>query len=364
MTLPSPFVSGNQTAGFVPAGSLDAMLKDRLSKSKFKQAFLHMGIALADLTGIGEDPDPGLSFSIVSGANTNLETETAVGSLSKIAPMFAAFRLRERVGLAAAAVGSNAKDSDEVVENITSEWKPLVSKRISKPPQDFPNLKHMFDFSSAPPWNPTFKDGKKGWSSLDGYHEKPTAATLEFTERMKLMVRWSDNLAAGTCARDVGFQYMNASLADDGFAENRRNGILWLGGDFGFTNTPPIMGPPPWDNRGDATWVRANAKGILSFFTLLWTNRLVNKESSRAMRDILLERPGLGLTTDLVLNTPNVVRAFSKVGILATTSEGVIIESNTGSGLIRYAGVGLGALQDDVMKELAGIFYDCIEALH
>ena len=27
---------------------------------------------------------------------------------------------------------------------------------------------------------------------------------------------------------------MNGSLGEDGFADNTRNGVLWLGGDFGF----------------------------------------------------------------------------------------------------------------------------------
>ena len=149
MTLPSPFVTGTNTAGFVPAGSLQKELTDRLGRSKFKDAFLHMGIALADLTTIGEDPDPKGPFSVPFAANAKLETEIAVGSLSKIAAMYAGFRLRERVTVAAAAVGTNAKNVDDVVAQITADWQPIVSKKIKKPPEDFPNLKNVFDFAAA-----------------------------------------------------------------------------------------------------------------------------------------------------------------------------------------------------------------------
>jgi Beta-lactamase enzyme family len=363
MALPPSFVTGTQTAGFVP--TLNAPLQDRLRKSSFRGAFLHMGIALADLTQIAEDPDRDSPFSVPFGG-ANLDLEMAVFSLAKIAAMFAAFRLRERVRLAAAAVGSAAKNADEMVEKIASEWKPLVSAKISKPPQDFPDLKHIFDFGPASPWNPKFKDGGRDWKALTPFHESATAATLEFMDRMRLMIRFSDNLAAGSCVRDIGFQYMNGALADDGFSRGGLNGILWLGGDYGFKRVPPIMGAPDWDHGQGATWVRANAKGIASFLTFVWTNRLVKQAPSASgeMRDILLERPGVGFGTNLRNSTPNVVRAWSKVGLGSNISEGVIIECNTGSGLIRYAGVGLGGRDNHVMKKLAGIFFDVIKALH
>jgi hypothetical protein len=377
MALPAPFVSVNRTAGFVPAGPLNNKLKDRLTQSKFKDAFQNMGIALADLTDIPEGPDPKQSFAIAfAAANAKVETELAVGSLTKIAPMFAAFYLRERVKAAAAAVGANAQDTDDVVAQIAADWTTLVSNRISKTPSDFPKLKKIFNFSPAAPWEPRFNDGKRTLQALDAFHNtaKPVIDTLEFGDRMKLAIRFSDNLGAGSCARDVGFQYMNGALAEEGFADNKRNGILWLGGDFGYETNPPIMGAPPWDTTKGATWVRANAKGIASFFTLVWTNRLVNERASPVMRNILKEPGGVGLGTFLANNTPDRVASWGKIGLLtmktptggdtSSISEGVIVESNTGGKTIRYAGVGLTATSEDVMKELAGIFHQCIKELH
>jgi hypothetical protein len=351
----------------VPAGALDTMLKDRLSKAKNKDAFAHMGIAVVDLTGIGENPDPKGAFSMPLGANAMFDQQRAVGSLSKIHCMFAAYFLLEQVAIAAAAISSNAKDAADVAAQITADWKPIVSTKIPKSPHDFPNLTHMFDFVGAAPWGPSFKDDKTSWDGLVPYHESSKAKidSLKFKDRMKLMIRFSDNMASGSCVRDVGFQYINGALDAHGFTDNAKNGILWLGTDFGYTNSPPIMGTPPWDNNPDGTWVRANARGIASYLTLVWTNRLVNKNASKEIREDLLLDRSVGFATYIGNNTPNTLRTWSKIGLLGgTISEGVIIEASAGAGTIRYAAIGLGATRVSVMEELATIFYLCVKAQH
>ena len=366
MALSPPFLTTTRTAGFVPSGALNTMLNDRLSKSKFKNSFLHMGIALADLTAIGEDPDPTQQVSVSFAANGQAATEFAVYSLSKVQVMFAAYRLRERVGLAAASVGS-AKSRGEVIAAVTEDWTPIVSKKVGKTPHDFPKLTDVFDFGPASPWTPGFKDGKTDWNGLiPHFHAgKSVIDTLTFMDRMKLMIRFSNNSAAGSCVRDLGFQFMNGTLAEEGFADNARNGVLWQGGDFGYTSHPPIMGPPPWDKKSDATWVRSSAKGVASYMTLLWSNRLVDQSSCQEMREILLGRPGIGYGSFIVNHTPNCLRSFNKTGASGSSlSEGAIIESRSKGTLIRYAAAGLNAMREDVLRELAGIFFDCVSAQH
>src|SRR5262249_11275393 len=153
---------------------------------------------------------------------------------------------------------------------------------------------------------------------------------LAFTDRMKLAIRFSDDMGARSIVRDIGFQYMNGALAEEGFADNKRNGILWLGGDYDPKPLSGIMGPPPLDGRKEATWVRANARGIASFLTLVWTNQLVDKASCEEMRDILLERR-VGYATNLTNKAPGTAkRTWSKTGILTGVSEGAIIEANRG----------------------------------
>src|SRR5208282_4271770 len=106
MAIPPPIVAGGgSTPGFVPAGPLQTELTNRLASSRFKGVFDHMGIALADLTTIGEDPSPGGGFAVPLASNIQFDTQFAVGSLSKLAAMFAAFRLRDRVGIAAGSIG-------------------------------------------------------------------------------------------------------------------------------------------------------------------------------------------------------------------------------------------------------------------
>jgi len=366
MAVAVPFASGLD-AGLAPAGPLQTELKNRLDASSEKAAFSHMGIALVDLTNVAEDVDPSGSMAIAFAANPRFETQLAVGSLSKLAIMFAAFALRQRVILAAADVGTSATSVDDMIAKVAAGWTPAVPQKIKKAPHDFPNLKRIFDFALASPWKPQFLSSTRSWEQLKPLHETSAAAIkpLPFMDRLRLSIRFSDNMASGSCVRDIGFQYQNGSLGSAGFDDNPHNGVLWEGGDFGFSPRDPIMGAPPWDTSRDATWVRANARGIASYLTLLWGNRLVNRESSREMRDILRDQ-GVGYATYMGNATPRSTRTWSKIGILTgSISEGLIIEATTASGmLVRYAAIGLGAARTVTLERLAKIFYESISALH
>src|SRR5262245_30360376 len=120
MALAVPF--GSQLdAGLAPAGPLQAELTSRLDASTEKAAFAHMGIALVDLTNIAENVNAAGPMTVACAANARFATQLAVGSLSKIAIMFAAFALRERMVLAAADVGTSAKDVDDMVAKVTAD---------------------------------------------------------------------------------------------------------------------------------------------------------------------------------------------------------------------------------------------------
>jgi hypothetical protein len=306
-------------------------------------------------------------MTVACAANARFATQLAVGSLSKIAIMYAAFALRERVTLAAADVGKSASSVDDMVAKVTADWGKIVKQKIKKSPHDFPELKRIFQFAAAAPWKPDFVGSTRSWEQLAPLHETAAAVIkpLPFFDRLRLAIRFSDNMASGSCARDIGFQYLNGSLGAAGFDDDQHNGFLWEGGDFGFSPRDPIMGAPPWDSSRDATWVRANARGIASYLTLLWGNRLVSQQSSREMRDILLDRD-VGFATHMGNATPRTTRTWSKVGLLSgTISEGLIIEAHKASGTrIRYAAIGLRATRKKTMEALAKIFYHAIGALH
>src|SRR5262249_45168275 len=155
---------------------------------------------------------------------------------------------RERVNAAAGAVGADVKTGQELVNKIAAEWKSKVTSKISKPPNDFPDLAHIFGLDGRPrPAGINFTDSTRDFTALQTLDPPPfhgvaksVVETLDFMARMRLMIRWSCNNSAGSCVRDLGFQYMNGALAEDGFADNKQNGILWLGGDYGFGNKATI----------------------------------------------------------------------------------------------------------------------------
>jgi hypothetical protein len=366
MALAVPFGSGLD-AGLAAAGPLQTQLKNRLDASSEKAAFTHMGIALVDLTNCAENSDSSGSMSVACGANVRFETQVAIGSLSKLAIMYGAFILRERVALACADVGTSATSVADMIAQVRAGWTPAIPQRIKKAPHDFPDLKRIFDFAAASPWKPQFQGGTRSWDQLAPLHETSAAAIkpLPFLDRLRLAIRFSDNMASGSCARDVGFQYQNGSLGAAGFDDDKHNGFLWEGGDFGFAPHEHIMGAPPWDTSRDATWVRANARGIASYLTLLWGNRLISRQASREMREILLDR-GVGYATYIGNATPRTTRTWSKIGILTgSISEGLIIEAKTAAGAqIRYAAVALSAARTATLENLAKVFYESISALH
>ena len=127
MSIPAPFASGRPSAGLSPDNKLQTELENRINSSKNKDVIRKAGIGLVDLTQIAPDPSKGpfpLPF-----ASLNTDKEVAVFSLSKIAAMFAAFHLRDRVAIVAPTIGSNAKDVNDLMKQIEVAWKPQVSKK-------------------------------------------------------------------------------------------------------------------------------------------------------------------------------------------------------------------------------------------
>jgi hypothetical protein len=367
MALPLAFVS-NRDAGLAPGGPLQLELDKRLAASSEKAAFAHMGIALVDLTRIGENAESSGAMAVSCAANPLFENQVAVGSLSKISILFAAYALRERVILACAAVGTSATNVDDLVQKVQAGSTPEVPQKIKKSPHDFPDLKRIFEFAPSSPWTPKFHGWTRSWEQLKPLHETPAATIkpLPFLDRLRLAIRFSDNNASGSCARDISFQYQNGSLGSAGFDNNQHNGFLWEGGDFGFAPHDQIMGAPPWDPHHGATWVRANARGIASYLTLLWANSLVSGSASREMRDILEDRAGIGFATYMGNATKRTTRTWSKIGILTgSVSEGLIVETSTPAGtVIRYVAVGLSAVRTETLQALAKIFYETISSQH
>lgn len=352
-----PFVAPGEVRAVLPmGGSVQGGFDPGFRKALEKlPGWRSMGIALVDL-----------STGTPRYATTSQEhVDKHVYSLAKLAPLVAAFRLRERLRNQFAA--DPAKTADELVAKIEKAWKPLVAAQTAGRPgrPDFPNLRRIFDLS-GPPWRFNFK-GDVGTGAdtpradrekrdklvhafLDGviddhsYHiPKQEMATLVFMHRLRLMIRWSDNTAAGSVTSEVGLSYLFGVLTSEGLYDRGAGNGLWLSNTYGFDSK--FMG---FEGSGVQLTAGATAYSVAEYFTRLHRGSLVNKEASDQMLGLLATRGAFGINSYFPRH-PKRKFTHSKVGYFnktANTSEGATVESQgeTGSGTsrtVKYIAVGL-----------------------
>src|SRR5438270_921271 len=113
--------------------------------------------------------------------------------------------------------------------------------------------------------------GGSNWQELqaldDKHHgeiPKTVIDKLEFWDRMKLMVRMSDNMATGSVASEIGPAYLLGTLMNDGFWTPQTHG-LWLSNTYGYDGK--FMG---FEGKGDDITAGATAFAVADFFTLLY----------------------------------------------------------------------------------------------
>jgi hypothetical protein len=356
-TASPPFVLTAPSVSFVPAS---------LIPEDFRRELLagHGGVALVDLT------KPGM----LSYAGVRDQKEFHVFSAVKVGIMFAAFRLRERVQAAwKANSATTGKDAGQkFFHQLTEDWKPIVSKKVAKTPHDFPNLSKIFDVDKADNGTIEFKDSNKSWDELKetargGGVSKATVNGLGFLDRLKLGIAWSDDNASGSCLHDLGYQFINGTLANEGFFDgSKADGGLWLGSDYGFAPGAPKMG----DDRAGTT-VGATAQVLAKFITLMVQGRLVNKDSSIAMQDLMDFRLGSRGTRSFV---DEGLRKFRKEGVAVIirkigmplddstpNSEVAFVSRRVGMNWWTYAAVALNAPTLELHK-IFNRLDDCIVA--
>ena len=151
-----------------------------------------MGIALVDL-----------SKMITYGANF---TKTAfAASLVKIAPMYAAFYLQDRMQVVGSLFGTT--DLNVIQSKLATEWKSAMKSAIPRSVGDFPVLSKIFV-----PGSFDFED--------------------KFKTDMNLMIKKSDGEATARCIHKIGFDYMNGALTHGGFYSPKDKSGMWLAGDY------------------------------------------------------------------------------------------------------------------------------------
>jgi hypothetical protein len=279
-----------------------------------------------------------------------------VWSVAKLLVVYAAYQLRH--DLTEVAAQSQSTTQDELFKELKDQWagapEPVVRQILLKDPDPKfakagpPDLKSIFDIKrDAGGWTIDFKRSNRKPTDLELIDDKTQHFTdeslaimesLEFFDRMRLMVGWSSDLAAATCVRDVGYPYMTALTRQSGLY-NPGTGGLWLGGDY---EKGAVAGP--WRPSPVGSIVPAGtARALAPFMTLLVQGRLVDATASTDIRD-LMEFPKTAATLheafpgklifsrsffhEGLREATNMKALFRKIGMLigATQNEAAIID--------------------------------------
>jgi hypothetical protein len=296
-------------------------MMDALSK---QASYKNLGVMVIDLTHRGRMAS-GVGFITSAGWNQRVFRNAA--SLVKIAAMFAAFTLKENLGIALNE--TSATTADDALNEVAEDWKESIETAVPGGRPDFPQLRKIFSVSG----------GTGSWL---------LEFTRDFMNHMELMIGHSDNRSASICIDRLGFQFINGALAADGLY-SFEDGGLWLGGNYAGRNWMP-------EPRTKLTHMGATAEVVAKFLTLLEDNRLVSAAASTEMRRIMA-LAGTWFYEGLARARPPraVNSAYAKVGIYGGKyHDCAVLERASGDGrFIRYAAVVLGAPDPQIIRNIA-----------
>src|SRR6266496_302753 len=283
------------------------------------------GVSLVDLTTITTDPPYG---------GLNDLSEYFVGSLAKIAAMYAAHQLRSFVRTFAATF-------DGMVENLLPTLEKIITPQIeSQVPvfsKDHPALSKIFTARhnlSGQGFIVDFSSSNALRSTLDHIHaiEKKDVTAFNqtqkegFSERLNLMINWSSNCGACTCIKDLGFQYINAALKKAGFFDAASSTGLWLGASYASgckgasVGQTKAVGNVPIVNKSlpDEVFQVATPRSVARMLRAIADHKLVDGDASVRMRSLLDKSTSeTSSPIGLGLNSPGFV--FSKLGVGQST---------------------------------------------
>jgi hypothetical protein len=310
-----------------------------------------------------------------------------VGSLAKIYPMYAAFELKSRLQVQAKAMIANGLSTGtagwerKVFAELEKAWRPKLKAAFPGLPAEFPKLAEIFVLSTSGDVKLAERDPPVTDADLDAPVGKTSpqlkAPIGKFRDWMRLMLRWSNNGAAGKCIRALSYPYLNGALAAAGFFDPMSKNGLWMSGDYrGNDWRPADRAGQPLSRRWAGLQGRrvSNFTGtafqVARFMTLLAQGRLVDRASSIDMlrmmtggsyigeglsqadpqRDYSSARSKLGAGNDLSYHDCAIIRVDRDADPKKT---------------IRYVSVVLGSLRTRAhLHKLAIGFHDCIVALH
>jgi hypothetical protein len=332
----------------------------------------------------------------------NGRQETRIASMAKLAIMYAAFQLladlrrhslepaaRDEAALQQLARQAWAGAPEPLVRRILDDTQVRDLDRKVRTLRDGPDLTTMFDIRHlGSSWVIMFTTTGEDATELDKIDDlgrpvpdpanpghtmedptyRPRVAILGFLQRLQLTIGWSNDVAAASCVRDIGFPYIEALLAQSGLLDPGRDPAgLFLGSNYdGFE-----VGHVPSQNFADGstqTSQAGTAEALARFMTLLLQGRLVDEDSSMHMKALLakdtsefggtlgtrsfaLEGVQLRFGLPPVFTAP--ARAHSKIGLLLQTNQPtstVHAEASDVASIVRQ-------LDDDVGTELRYVVF-------
>ena len=209
---------------------------------------------------------------------------------------------------------------------------------------------------------------------------KAVIDTLGFLDRVKLMVRMSDDNAAGSVISDLGFPFIYATMVNEGLYSPQKHG-LWVGSSYSTEYAAKVYVVEP---TGEDITVGATAFSIALFMTRLIQRKLVKDYGKHTpaqdMLDIMeeLSSSGIGTASRFLLKGGLKMGdvAFSKIGMDifdkgrdARDSEGAVIERTmtTKKGhpkQLQYVAVALQAPHEAIMPKVIRAIDDYVAEAH
>jgi hypothetical protein len=398
----SPLLRPAKEAKLSPGFVEDKALQDRIDAAgkyfRLRTGLEGLRLAVVDLTNSAKPP-------VYAGFYD--QVETTVFSVAKLLMMYAAFQLWRDLG--ALAARSQATTQEDLIKEAKDQWAKAPEPRVKKilasdpsfPKAGPPDLKRIFTIvRGGDGWKVEFIRSNKTLEDLNGLDgqlpdpvEVPTSVPTSlallnqvgFLDRMKLAIGWSNNIAAATCVRDVGYPYMAALTLQSGLYDydeqaGKGPGGLWLGGDYA---RGAVAGPWRRSPVGDFP-PAGTAKALATFMTLLARDRLVDAKASADMRDLmeylktkaeLRKQLPAGQSasfngsflTEGLRDHVNLKAVYRKIGVVNVEHEAALIEVDEALPR-RYVLVALGAVYRQegktLLAEVAAEIDRCLENWH
>ena len=162
-----------------------------------------------------------------------------VGSLGKIAAMYAAFELRFRVRrlMFAARIANSTVTPQAVFHVIGDVWGPQICRTFPdfpaldvRYPGRFPQLNTMF--TVAADGTVSFRQGTATDNDIKEVKDGALRQNMTFADWMKSMIFWSNNSAAGRVIATMGYPYVNWLLRRACFFHPDTKLGLWLSQNY------------------------------------------------------------------------------------------------------------------------------------